>query len=634
MKVKFILLTGAFLLLCSNLKAQRIQVDSLRQEISKHGPSADRYVETANAYLNQNLDSVVWFCKEALKLKPSDYALMKAETLLGEIEGEHGNTSKAHEHLKKALELARKQKDQEEIHDILCIIGTIYNKEDDFENACKCYEEVLEYAIHHDPALAFNTYLNLASLNSHIGHYEEAITFVKNAEKYQDSAPLAERVIRYASLGTLQYNIKKYPEAEASLRKGWQLSQQYKEPLAGIRCINALISLLSQMPKRQKEVPALIDEATRTIMAVAPEGSDRMQLEHAKVNYYMAVRNWSKGLTSARYLYTRGPAVSSTRDQIMLMMASCLEGLGKTDSACYFYREAYYIGDSIRNMQINAQMADATARYDAKEKELKILGLEKNAAIADARYWRMTGGVILLLALLLLAALGFLYWRKQQKRKMQLIEAQQYIDGLESERKRLAQELHDGVCNDLLVTAMKLSSDASIENASKQIYEVRETVRNISHELMPPNMKFVTLDLTLMAYTYKLSEMEQFEIDFKATPLPDWSFIPENVSYNLYRMVQELTANIIQHSKPSHIHIALTVTPQRQLSLVITDDAPETDTTHKSSGNGIGLRSITERSKSIGATVSISTDEEKRRHTCITVKDVIPDSLTLDQEQA
>lgn len=633
MRHKFILLTGAFLLLCCNLKAQRTQVDSLRQEISKHGATADRYVQTANAYFSQNLDSVVWFCKEALKLKPSDYALMKAETLLGEVESEHGNGETAHKHLDKALDLARKLKDKEEIYDLLCIKGTVYSREDNLEKACDCYEEVLDYAIHNDPALTFSTYLNLASLNSHIGHNEEAITLIKNAEKYQKSAPLNERVIMYASLGTLQYNVQKYPEAEASLRKGWKLARQYKEPLAGLRCMNALISLLSQMPQRQKEVPALIDEATRTVMAIAPEGSDRMQLEQAKVNYYLATRDWRKGLVSARYLYTRGPAVSNTRDQIMLMMARCLEGVGKADSACYFYREAYYIGDSIRNIRINDQIADATARYDAKEKELKILGLEKNAAIADARYWQMTGGIIILMAILILCGLGFLYWRKQQKRKIQLIEAQQYIDGLESERKRLAQELHDGVCNDLLVAAMKLSSDASVEEASEQIYEVREVVRNISHELMPPNMQFVTLDLTLMAYTYKLSEMERFEIDFEATPQIDWGFIPEKISYNLYRMVQELTANIIQHSHPQHLHIALLVTPQRQLHLEITDDAPEEEN-HNNNGNGIGLRSVTERSKSIDASVSVTRDQNNLRHTCIIIQNVVPESVILHKEQA
>lgn len=634
MKTKIFLLTGAFILACCNLKAQRIQVDSLRHEISKNGVTADRYVEIAEAYFSQNLDSASWFCKEALKLKPSEHSLMKAETLLGNVEGERGNTKAAHEYLDKALNQARKLKSKKDIYNILCVKGTIYSKEDDFEKACKCYEEVLEYAIHNDPELTFSTYLNLASLNSHIGHNEEAITFIKNAEKYQNSAPMNERVIMYASLGTLQFNVGKYSEAEVSLRKGWKLSRQHKEPLAGLRCVNALISLLSQMPQRQKEVPALIDEATRTVLAIAPDGSDRMQLEHAKVNYYLATRDWSKGLASARYLYRNGPAVSSTRDQVMLMMARCLEGVGKTDSACYFYREAYYIGDSIRNIRINEQMADATARYDAKEKELKILGLEKNAALADARYWQMTGGIVILIAILILSVLGFLYWRKQQKRKIQLVQAQQYIDGLESERKRLAQELHDGVCNDLLVAAMKLSSDASVEEASKQIYEVRETIRNISHELMPPNMQFVTLDLTLIDYTYKLSETERFEIKFESTPQIDWGFIPEKVSYNLYRMVQELTANIIKHSRPQHILIALTITPQRLLSIEIKDDAPETDSTnHKNDGNGIGLRSVFERSKSINATVTVSRDENKIRHTSIIVQNVIPESLVLDKAE-
>lgn len=42
------------------------------------------------------------------------------------------------------------------------------------------------------------------------------------------------------------------------------------------------------------------------------------------------------------------------------------------------------------------------------------------------------------------------------KRKLQL--SRKYIDGMESERARLARELHDGVCNELLGLEMELKS--------------------------------------------------------------------------------------------------------------------------------------------------------------------------------
>lgn len=85
-------------------------------------------------------------------------------------------------------------------------------------------------------------------------------------------------------------------------------------------------------------------------------------------------------------------------------------------------------------------------------------------------------------------------WVRQQRRIKQLNEAKRYIDGVETERKRLAQELHDGVCNDLLVAEMKLSVSESVDDAVQQLHHVRNDIRQISHELMPPKMQFSTID--------------------------------------------------------------------------------------------------------------------------------------------
>lgn len=186
-------------------------------------------------------------------------------------------------------------------------------------------------------------------------------------------------------------------------------------------------------------------------------------------------------------LYENGPAVSSERDKVMLMVARAYEGTGNPQRACYFYREAYYIGDSIHQLDVQQQVGDAAARYDAKEKQLKITQLQKNAAEAEVKQWRLgaaLAGIVLLLFATIVAAI---IWQRQQRRKAQLDQARRYIDGIESERKRLAQELHDGVCNDLLVAEMQMSTSTDVGSAVAQLQQVRGTIRQISHQLMPPN---------------------------------------------------------------------------------------------------------------------------------------------------
>ena len=131
-------------------------------------------------------------------------------------------------------------------------------------------------------------------------------------------------------------------------------------------------------------------------------------------------------------LYENGPAVSSERDKVMLMVARAYEGTGNPQRACYFYREAYYIGDSIHQLDVQQQVGDAAARYDAKEKQLKITQLQKNAAEAEVKQWRLgaaLAGIVLLLFATIVAAI---IWHRQQRRKAQLDQARRYIDGIES----------------------------------------------------------------------------------------------------------------------------------------------------------------------------------------------------------
>ena len=90
--------------------------------------------------------------------------------------------------------------------------------------------------------------------------------------------------------------------------------------------------------------------------------------------------------------------------------------------------------------------------------------------------------------------------------------ARQYIDGLESERKRLAKELHDGVCNDLLgIQYCMQMSDAVGDEAQQKLFpmleQARTDIRFISHELMPPALQYTNLNIMLEDYVERFGHM-------------------------------------------------------------------------------------------------------------------------------
>lgn len=187
--------------------------------------------------------------------------------------------------------------------------------------------------------------------------------------------------------------------------------------------------------------------------------------------------------------------------------------------------------------------------------------------------------------------------------------AKSYIDGLERERTRLAKELHDGVCNDLLGIGMQVQcmqpSAESKHELLDLLEQVRGDVRCISHELMPPKFQYVTLAETVESYVERLAIPASMQLTFsKESDNAEWEQIPEQIAYEVYRILQELLSNIVKHSGATDVNVNLSLS-KKQLTLLITNNGkpfPDTGTTF----NGIGLSTIQERVKAIGGVLSVN----------------------------
>lgn len=584
------------------------QVQALKKQLATKGANAQVVTEIARVYSSSNPDSALKYAMWAKTLKPNAKERITINAAQGEALLAQGKTADALKLFTEAYQWAKQLKDEKELYNQLCSMGICHSRLQAFDKAAKCYEKVINYGIQHNRMLAFSGYQNYGALCSRVGRVADTEKMLRNALKYESAAEPALRVSVYAGLGTiLTANPAKFAEAETYLKKGINIAQKAHEPLAEASCLSPLITLLTQQPQRYNEIPGLISRTNKIVAKLTPNGSERMQLEHAKANYYFVTRQWKEALASALVLYENGPAVSSERDKVMLMVARAYEGVGKTDKACYFYREAYYIADSIQQIKIQQQSSDAAARYDTKEKEFKILQLQNKAAADEVKQWRMGASLVGSGVLILLGIVGVIIYHRNQKNKMQLVEAKKYIDGIEAERKRMAQELHDGVCNDLLVTEMQMLSADKIEEAVEQLHNVRNDIRQISHDLMPPNMQYASLDQMLSALCYKLTETKKFKVDLNVDTTFDWNKMKQDVGLQLYRIVQEWMTNLIKHGKPNCITISLGMENERVV-LQLISDSPSTDNYKEGyATNGIGLQSVNERLKRIGAKVLHST---------------------------
>ena len=143
----------------------------------------------------------------------------------------------------------------------------------------------------------------------------------------------------------------------------------------------------------------------------------------------------------------------------------------------------------------------------------------------------------------------------------------------EKERKRIAQDLHDEIGSILAVLKIKAQSPAvksdQMDSMMELIDRASGQVRNISHNLMPPEFETTPLETLIRGFFDKLNRDEVIAFNF-ITSGPPFEFT-KAAALNIYRIVLELVSNIIRHSGATHANIQF-VFSGTSLSIMAEDD--------------------------------------------------------------
>lgn len=308
-------------------------------------------------------------------------------------------------------------------------------------------------------------------------------------------------------------------------------------------------------------------------------------------------------------------------DNLPFVVFDCYNNMHIAYAALGDYRKAYdtllksnELRDTIWQQQKADSLRDLTVKYETKETELALA--QSEARRANTLMWLAVATGLLLAGLIL-----FLIYVNRQRRLRMMKEmefsklkadiarqlTQQYVEGLENERRRMARELHDGVCNDLLAIQMNMSNGQPIESTARLIDSCRESVRRISHELMPPEFAYATLDEVIRFFINKQAGANRGKIDFTYSSScqgADWADIPDAVSLEIYRIIQEAVGNAIRHSGASEVKVSLDFDRGD-----ITASVADNGTYRQNSRKGLGIDSIRRRAGSINGSVCINASE-------------------------
>jgi signal transduction histidine kinase len=195
-------------------------------------------------------------------------------------------------------------------------------------------------------------------------------------------------------------------------------------------------------------------------------------------------------------------------------------------------------------------------------------------------------------------------------REQEVTTLQNIINGQELERKRIAQELHDGVGSSLAAIKLKLATisenrstiDKNLENVIVNVDLVYSEVRTISHNLIPPNLNYTSFTNVLdnLINDYRNNSKANINIDYLS--IEKLNSINTEFQVALYRILQELLKNAINHSECSLIEIAIN-NYEKEMTVVFEDNGTGFDMNEKKFG--IGLRNIQSRVNTLNGNLII-----------------------------
>ena len=542
---------------------------------------------------------------------------------LATIDYYKGNNNASINQFNKALKKAIKQGNKEYIKRIIYCLGTVNASIGNLKNAAEFYQKAiylykdterqmsLIYAglgkIHFDFKLVdeaidyANKSLALAIQNKDslvIGHssnflsvfYLEKMDSVKSKHYLSFSKP----IIKKLNIPTLTYNFNEsysnYYVAKSNLDNALEFA------LLSYQCV-----AINKLSKNR----------ARALLQIG-------KIYFLKEEYPLA----EKFLTQAHK-----DAVKINELKTVLKTSSYLAKINflqkKYKKSALYYQENNTIKDSLNN-KLNLQLiANVKAKYNNEKRERE-LAENKLLIIQQKNYFERRNYFVTFLLIFAIITIigGYFYYRQRQKLKNEEInllkrnrefnKLQLISEGEERERKRIAQDLHDGVNGDLSVLKYRLSAiDKNSDDLNIQIKKTIELLddsidrlRDVSHSLHTPFISQLSIQELIEQYCNRISFAKKIKISLDI--LGDDFSLNINQKKSLYIVFQELIQNILKHSKATEIDVQISY-HNKLLMMVVEDNGIGYDVNKNIDGQG--LSNIKCRLSIIEATYDVTSNK-------------------------
>lgn len=497
-----------------------------------------------------------------------------------------GNNKEALAYFLQSLSFFEKAKDQKAISGSYTWIGNVYNSglQQPME-ALKYYEKAfaIQKETNDEQGLAFS-YNNIGNVNFFLKKYEPALqNYLLSAELKEKLNDIKGLSSCYNNIGSAYASLKKFDDAIAYFNKSLEIYTDFNDPNGQISSYINIGNIYYEQHKYRESIDILLK---------ALNGSQEI--------------GYKEGIRESAYA-----------------LSSSYEELHDPVKALNYYKLSTMTNDSITNTDFNNQIADMQTKYDVEKKDLEIA---KSQAELEAKERQAFIKNIIIVSIILLAVLlavvGLLFYRKKQvEQKAELdaeiatqkeIRTKAILEAEEKERRRIAQDLHDGVGQLLSAAKLNLSNldaklpgkstdqETAMHNALSLLDDSVKEVRTVSHNMMPNTLIKLGLASAIREFITKLGNAPTLKVDLEIVGLDNR--VDNQVETVLYRVIQEIVNNIIKHAKASQISMQL-IRHETELNVMIEDNGVGFDTSGIDDFEGLGLKGIKTRIELLNGSV-------------------------------
>lgn len=522
----------------------------------------------------------------------------------------------------------------EKVHNLQLTIhnarGLNYFNQGEMDQAIKNYQKALTIAKEQD----FKEQISLLNYNISICHfvltnYDEALVQLKETYEFANkngNAFIAADALHilgatYQELGSLD-QAKNYVAGAMKMAKSINHEIAYQETLLSM---GTIYEELNELDSSQHYLELCLEKTL---------GQDASVVESQIYQHLARVESKKGNSKEARRLFKKAVALNNkiNRKDTHYELAIDIAGQEYKDKN---YKEAYDLlelayekKDSLTSLENRKSLSELELKYGKAEDETLIATQQLSLVKNQKKITNLTGGLLFsLLGLLTFYAFYRNSVKSQEivqkelaikqieletmEKEKSILALSSTLEGQEAERARIAQDLHDGL-GGLLSSVKahygkiqkeikKLESLQVFNSAEGMLDNACEEVRRISHNLMPPLLRSHGLIPAIqgLVNNYRSSSLK-ITLDTRNME----NRLQETQEVFLYRIAQELLANIRKHAGASTIEISL-YGLKENVQLIIEDNGVGFDPQNQ--GSGLGLQSVNSRVEYLSGQLDIET---------------------------